>query len=123
MKRSGRGSPNVGAAVHHRPELALGFRPRSGPPNLFEGGALSRIRLIGNADLREAVAQGIARKAEEAGGLALVAVGAAEGLANHFVFPLLEGHAFGEQRVSIAGSFRAGAIKMNIAKLELAAVR
>src|SRR5271170_7703771 len=113
MKRSGRGSPNVGAAVHHRPELALGFRPRSGPPNSFEGGALSRIRLIGYADFREAVTEGVARETEEAGGLALVAIGATEGLADHLVFPLLEGHAFGEQGVGVAGGFGARAVEVN----------
>ena len=57
--------------------------------------------------LREAVAEGVTGQAEEARGLALVAVGAAEGLADEFLLVLIESHAVG-QEVRIARDGGAG---------------
>src|SRR6266496_548462 len=57
------------------------------PMNRWSDGVLLRFVLILNADLRQPVAQRIAREAQEPGRLTLVAVGAPQGLADHFVFP------------------------------------
>ena len=50
---------------------------------------------VSDADLFQAIAQGIPGKAEHAGGLALVSVGAAVSLTNDFVLPLIKSLAFG----------------------------
>jgi hypothetical protein len=62
-----------------------GFQPHeavegSAIPNQFSGG-------IRYAQFRKAVAEGVAREAEGAGGLTLVAVGTAEGFADGLLFP------------------------------------
>src|SRR6266436_3480006 len=48
---------------------------------------------IGDAEFREAVTECVAGKPQGAGRLALVAIGAAEGFADRFIFPLFERHA------------------------------
>ncbi len=48
---------------------------------------------IGDAEFREAVTECVPGKTQGAGGLALIAVGAAEGFADSFIFPLFERHA------------------------------
>jgi hypothetical protein len=76
------------------------------------------VGLVGDADFGEAIAKRVAGKAEEARGLALVAVGAAQSFADHFVFPLLERHAFGRERDGVSGGFGARGIEMDIAGLQ-----
>src|SRR5207245_1627576 len=55
------------------------------------------FRIIGDADFRKPVTQGVARETQQTRGLAFVSVGATESFANHLVFPMLEGHAFGKK--------------------------
>src|SRR6267143_2787508 len=47
---------------------------------------------IGDAEFREAVTECVAGKTQGAGGLALIAIGAAEGFADRFIFPLFDRH-------------------------------
>ena len=75
--------------------------------------------VVGDADFFEAVAQGVAREAQQARGLALVAVGAAVGFADDFVFPLIEGFAFGQESAGAATrGFRAARVEMNVRGVE-----
>src|SRR5882672_9902148 len=73
---------------------------------------------IGDAELREAVAEGIAGEAEGAGGLALVSIGAAEGFADGFVFPLFEGHARRQDVRGIRWRARGGIVEINVGDVE-----
>ena len=78
-----------------------------------------RVCRIRYAQFREAVAQGVAGEAEGAGGLAFVAIGAAEGFANGFVFPLFERHA-GRQDVggTARGGTLGGIVEINVGGVE-----
>ena len=62
------------------------------------------LRRVGDAHFREAVSEGISGEAESAGSLALIPVSAAERFADGFIFPLFEGHAFGQDVLPGAGS-------------------
>ena len=87
--------------------------------HLSAGPRIARRVRIGDAHFREAVAQGVARKAQGARGLALVAVGAAQGFANDFVFPLLERHAVGKDAARNRRTRRGRrAVEMNIGGVE-----
>ena len=60
---------------------------------------LRRFRgFVGDADFLQPVAQRIAGKTKYAGGFALISVGPAVGLADKFVFPLVERFALGQKR-------------------------
>src|SRR5215469_3395739 len=80
------------------------------------GIGFNRIRRIREAHLGEAVAESVARKAEGPGGLAFVAVGAAQGFANDFLFPLVEGHAVGQNGSDGCG--RRGTVKANVGRVK-----
>jgi hypothetical protein len=77
-------------------------------------GVVTLFRLISDADFRQAVAQRVAREAKQSRGLALVSVGAAESLANHLVFPLLERHTFGKKTAGGISRLRPLRINVNI---------
>src|SRR5438477_7083994 len=53
--------------------------------------------LIGDADFRKPVTEGVARETQQTRSLALVSIGATKSLANHLVFPLLERHTLGKK--------------------------
>src|SRR5277367_5774128 len=74
------------------------------------------IGRVGDAHFREAIAERVAREAEGARGLAFVAVGAAQGFANHFLLPMFESDALGKCRWSGGSGRRAGsgAIEMDV---------
>src|SRR5579863_7983800 len=58
--------------------------------------ASSVLGRVGDAHFRETVAQSVAREAESAGGLALIAVGLTQGSADDFILPLIERSAGGQ---------------------------
>ena len=55
------------------------------------------VPFVRNPDFREPVAQSIARKPQQSRRLALIAVSAPQRLLDHLVFPLLQGHARGQE--------------------------
>ncbi len=71
------------------------------------------------AHLGKAVAEGVAGEAEQAGGLALVAVGAAEGFADDLLLVLIEGHAFGQEVSVTGGAWTRGVFELDVGGIEL----
>src|ERR1035437_3266064 len=81
------------------------------------------LRFVGDADFREAVAQSVTREAQQARGLALVAIGAAQGLLNHLIFPLLQSHALRKKSAGAICRFRGAHVQMDVGWVEHASFR
>src|ERR1019366_1689571 len=77
-----------------------------------------------NSNFRQAIPQCIPRKPEQTRGLRLVATRTLQRFADHFVFPLVEGHAVGEEAVAIRCRVVAIArrIELYVADFQLAAL-
>src|SRR5579862_7279917 len=80
-------------------------------------------RVVADADLLQAIAQRVSRKAEQARSLAFVAVGAAVRRTDDFVFPLVERFAFRQQRRGGTRSPRRRGIEANVVHLDHWAAR
>src|ERR1022692_172626 len=81
------------------------------------------LRFVGDADFREAVAQSVTREAQQARGLALVAIGAAQGLLNHLIFPLLQSHALRKKSAGAICRFRGAHVQMDVGWVEHASAK
>src|SRR6185312_7891441 len=80
------------------------------------------LLIIRYAQFSQTVTQSVAGEPEQAGSLALIAVGAAQRFADHLIFPLLQRHPFGQKRgARIRCSRRAaacGRVQMDVSDVE-----
>src|ERR1035441_5244402 len=84
-------------------ERPLVFVIKIGTIPIWERASKFFFAFVGDADLGEAVTQGVAGQAQQARGLALVAIGTAQGFLHHFIFPFFQRHPFGKKS---AGAIR-----------------
>src|ERR1039458_2888590 len=100
-----------------------GFRPGGSP--LVARTTLwicSFAFVVVNSNLRQAIPQRVAREPEQTRGLRLIPPCALQRFADHFVFPLVEGHAVGEEAIGRSVVAIARRVELDVADFQLAAL-
>src|SRR5260370_13251137 len=83
-------------------------------------GSLSLPFAVVDPNLRQSIPQRVPREPQQARSLRLVAPRALQSFADHFVFPLIEGHAVGKKAIGRSVGAIARRIKLNVADFQLA---